>query len=197
MPDFHKNAAVGLPEAQSGTSGLDGSTVASNAVIGLPEAQPGTCDLVGGDAIGEALGAMPAPNAAIGLPKARLASLGQESDDRIASAAIGLPEARPALDLQTAPLAVVIATRELLGRQYSEHLGGCATCREISRAYHRAVLTAVGRQEAQNTPVPEAPALHCCTAIGIDKALRGVEAELERRAAAEYPTNSVTTDEGE
>lgn len=82
---------------------------ADTAAFGLPEAQTGTFG---------SLDAASCLISDIGLRKAHTGAFGVRGDNRVASTTIGLPEACLALDLQVALLPVVIATRELLGRQY-------------------------------------------------------------------------------
>lgn len=192
-----ENTARGRQEAVSGTFAPADNGAISTAEQGRQEAVNGTFAPAGNDAPGNESAALAALTLQRGRQEALAAPSSLCGDASALIAPVGRQEALAAPDLQAAPLAVVSATRELLERQYSEHLANCPTCREISRAYNRAVMAAVARQEAVNAVVREAPALHCCIAIGIDTALRGVEVELKRRAAAALPAPPAERRRGE
>ena len=115
----HADTAVfGLPEAQPGTFGSLDAASCLISDIGLRKAKTRTFSLLGNTAMSGVPVLTPTPTVALGLRKAHTGAFGVRGDNRVASTTIGLPEACLALDLQIAPLPVVIATRELLGRQY-------------------------------------------------------------------------------
>jgi len=86
--------SIGLAEAQTGTSGPNGNTLAPNGPIGLAEAQTDILALAGEEELGEALAGEPGLDRAVGLQEAQTGTSDHFGSKPASNGPIGLAEAQ-------------------------------------------------------------------------------------------------------